>query len=406
MLSKIKTALADVIPPDTPMLVGVSGGPDSVALLHALIALGYRPHVCHYNHRWRGVDSDADEQFVRELAKRWDVPITVGRARQKPVQRSEMEARRARFAFFERAARRTGIFTLLLAHTADDQAETVLLRLIRGAGLHGLAGIWPDRQLGKLRVLRPMLGVWREEVLRYLQRHRLPYREDVTNRDRRWLRNRVREELLPLLERDYNPRIREVLWRTAEVLRAEVAAGPVAMERRAVRQLSFTQIEALRRVLHTSSRRLPAITQEWPVRVPGHTRLPALGLTVETSILPPTAIRIRKSKPALTRRVEYFDADLMGKPLIARTWRAGDRFQPLGMTGSKKLQDFFVDEKIPRAERDRVPLLCASDGRIAWVMGYRIADPFKVTATTRRVLRVRAISGGRSKRGRDEARSR
>ncbi|MCS7049373.1 MAG: tRNA lysidine(34) synthetase TilS, partial [Verrucomicrobiae bacterium] len=138
MLSKIKSVLAIAAPPGTPLLVGVSGGPDSVALLHALVTLGYRPHVCHYNHRWRGADSDGDEEFVRNLARQLNLPATIGRARRKPSRCSEADARRARFAFFERVAKQTGISTLVLAHTADDQAETVLLRLIRGAGLEGL----------------------------------------------------------------------------------------------------------------------------------------------------------------------------------------------------------------------------------------------------------------------------
>jgi tRNA(Ile)-lysidine synthase len=368
MLAKVQSSLKKLRKTDEPLLVGVSGGADSVALLHALVELGYRPHVCHLNHRWRGAASDADAEFVRQLAKQLGLPVTIGRLpsvvvggvsnpdRRRGKSRlktapTEDSARRARFAFFERVAKKTGIGTLVLAHTADDQAETFLMRLLRGAGTTGLSGIWPERRIGKLRVLRPMLNVSRKEVLKYIAARKLKFREDASNADRRFLRNRIRHELLPLLERDYNPGIRDVLRRTAEIFRAEVERDPVASERRKIRRelgsLSFRQVEEL-----------------------------------------------RKQPQQLTER---FDADVLGEPLTVRTWRPGDRFQPLGMNGTKKLQDFFVDAKVPREERTRVPLLCAADGRIAWVVGYRIAEPFKVTERTRRVLCVRCSRRSRAR---------
>ena len=130
-------------------------------------------------------------------------------------------ARRARHEFFARVAERTGIQKLALAHTADDQVETFLLRLLRGAGVPGLVGIWPERQLGTLRVIRPLLKVRRAEVLEYLSARGLTYREDASNADTRFTRNRIRHELLPLLEREFNPAIRDVLLHTAEILRDE-----------------------------------------------------------------------------------------------------------------------------------------------------------------------------------------
>jgi tRNA(Ile)-lysidine synthase len=380
MLKKIQAALASRLAPGEPLLAGVSGGPDSVALLDALVELGYRPHVCHLNHRWRGPESDADAEFVRELAGHYGVPVTI-EARE--CRRDEDAARQVRLAFFESVAARTGIGTLALAHTADDQVETFLLRLIRGAGLQGLAGMLPEKQLGSLRVVRPLLTVTRAEVIEYLQARRLSWREDPSNADRRFLRNRIRHELLPLLEREYNPGIRQVLWRTAEILRAEAERDPVAAERHAVRQLSFRQVEALRQ-LAARHRWEIAPAGPWPLNLAGETVIPQLGVRfvagagAERGPHPPEAA------------VESFDAEALGDAPFVRTWKAGDRFQPLGMRGEKKLQDFFVDEKIPREQRGRVPLVCARDGRIAWVVGYRMAEPFKVTERTRRVLRVRA----------------
>jgi tRNA(Ile)-lysidine synthase len=381
MLANLKLPLT----PGEPLLIGVSGGADSVALLDALVQSGYRPHVCHLNHQWRGAESEADAESVRELAGQYGLSVTIESHK---VASDEDAARQARLAFFESI----GIPTVALAHTADDQVETFLMRLIRGAGLDGLAGMWPERQIGSLRIIRPLLAVTRKEVLEYLRARGLKYREDSSNANRQFLRNRIRHELLPLLERDYNPGIRDVLRRTAEILRAEAVGDPVAAERRSIRQLSFEQVEALRKLATKEGWKT---TEQWPLNLTGETVIQQLGVMVIVGEHGGTGLRACRADPAQagtpvppSGNEERFDADALGDGLFVRTWQAGDRFQPLGMTGEKKLQDFFVDEKIPRRQRGRIPLLCAADGRIAWVVGYRIGEPFKVTAQTRHVLRI------------------
>jgi tRNA(Ile)-lysidine synthase len=296
-----------------------------------------------------------------------------------------------------------------------------------------LVGIWPERRIGELRVIRPLLGVHRTEVLEYLRERKLTWREDASNADTRFTRNRVRHELLPLLEREFNPGVRDVLSRTAEILRDEdfyllhhvarmfymaschsdavnlkvLASYPAAIQRRVLRlwlgaedelgpRFSFDQIEAVRQlalsespsaevalpddfvvyreydVLRKASRKdLEPVRGRWPLNVEGETAIDELGVRL-----------------VVGEEGERFDADALGTGLFVRTWENGDRFQPLGMSHEKKLQDFFVDEKVPRHQRGRVPLLCAADGRIVWVVGHRIAEPFKVTEQTRRVLRV------------------
>ncbi len=432
MLLKVQAALAKMLEPGEALLVGVSGGPDSVALLDTLVKSGWRPHVCHLNHQLRGPASDADAEFVRALATQYGLKNTI---EWRKVAGDEDGARRARHEFFAKVAAQTGIQKLALAHTADDQVETFLLRLLRGAGVPGLVGIWPERQLGKLRVIRPMLKVRRTEVLEYLSAQGLKYREDASNADTRFTRNRIRHELLPLLERDFNPAIREVLLHTAEILRDEdfyllhhvaqrfymtvcqndavnvkaLANCPVAIQRRVLRfwlggdaesgpRFTFDQIEAVRHAalgdspsaevdlpyelvvyreyewLRKDQRsELEPIRGLWPLSLCGETTIGELGVRF-----------------VIGEEGERFDADALGDGLFVRTWENGDRFQPLGMSEAKKLQDFFVDEKVPRRRRGRVPLVCAADGRIAWVVGHRIADLFKVTERTRRVARVRA----------------
>jgi tRNA(Ile)-lysidine synthase len=434
MLSKVQATLAKMLEPGEALLVGVSGGADSVALLDALVKSGWRPHVCHLNHQLRGPASDADAEFVRDLARHYGLTNTI---EWQKVAGDEDGARRARHEFFAKVAAQTGIRKLALAHTADDQVETFLLRLLRGAGVPGLIGIWPERQLGTLRVIRPMLKVRRVEVLEYLSAQVLKYREDASNTDTRFTRNRIRHELLPMLERDFNPAVREVLLHTAEILRDEdfyllhhvaqrfymtvcqndavnvkaLANCPVAIQRRVLRfwlggdaesapSFTFDQIEAVRHAalgdspgaavdlpyelvayreyewLRKAQRsELEPIRGRWPLSLEGETTIGELGV-----------------KFVIGEEGERFDADALGGSLFVRTWENGDRFQPLGMSGEKKLHDFFVDEKVPRRQRGRVPLVCAADGRIAWVVGHRIAEPFKVTERTRRVVRVGVVT--------------
>jgi tRNA(Ile)-lysidine synthase len=454
MVTKVQEALAKLLMPDEPLLVGVSGGPDSVALLDALVKCGCSPHICHLNHQLRGAESDADAEFVRQLATHYGLPNTI---ESRKVASDEDSARRARHGFFAQVSAATGIKKIALAHTADDQVETFLLRLLRGAGVPGLVGIWPERQLGPIRVIRPMLKVRRAEVLEYLREQGLKYREDASNADTRFARNRIRHDLLPLLECQYNPAIRDTLLRTAEILRDEdfyllqhvaqrfymsvcqddavnvkaLANCPVAIQRRLLRfwlggdseagpSFGFEQIEAIRELAASESpsaevhlpdewivyrdydelkkvqrAELSPVTGKWQVNLEEETVIRELGISilcqparVGESLRP---VATGMSLPQKAKNEEQIDADALGDSPFIRTWQEGDRFQPLGMTETKKLHDFFVDEKVPRRSRGRIPLLCAADGRIAWVVGYRIAEPFKVTERTQNVLRIKCL---------------
>lgn len=220
---------ADVLPhPDERALIGVSGGRDSVALLHALLARGYSNLVvCHLDHALRAVSGD-DATFVRELCGAWKVPCVIHRAPVEPVARIrklslETAARGVRHRFFARVSRRLGCRNLLLAHHADDQVETLLMNLCRGAGLAGLgamAGV-SEMPIGRIRlkVLRPLLTSWRAEIDAYIEENRLPYREDASNADPHYTRNRVRNELVPLLSDVFGRDVRHVLLRATRIMR-------------------------------------------------------------------------------------------------------------------------------------------------------------------------------------------
>ena len=242
LLARIRGTVAAhrLWPSQARVLVAVSGGADSVALLHALLAL--QPvwrlslRIAHLDHGLRP-ESAADAAFVRELGRRWRIPTAVER---RPVGALcaregwslEDGARRIRYQFLLDTARRYSASRVALAHTADDQAETVLMRLVRGTGLMGLCAIPVSRRLADgVTVVRPLLEVWRRDVLAYLQGEGLAHREDATNADHRFVRNRIRHELLPLLERDYNPNIKGVLTQLAEASQRDYAYLQEAAER-------------------------------------------------------------------------------------------------------------------------------------------------------------------------------
>ncbi|MBI2884867.1 MAG: tRNA lysidine(34) synthetase TilS [Candidatus Omnitrophica bacterium] len=255
--------------PGERVVLGVSGGPDSVALFHLFVALHRRNpfgalRVVHVDHQLRP-DAHDDAAFVESLGRRWNVPVTVISRNVRQEARAhgwslEDAARRLRYAAFEEIAERYSAARIVLAHTADDQAETVMMRMVRGAGMTGLAAIPPARPLGASLVIRPLLQVWRREILSYLRRHRLAYREDATNTDHRFLRNRVRGHLLPLLERDYNPNIKQLLHQLAEQCRTDMAFLHGAA-RRHWKRLAKPRAEGGWRLQLAGLRRLPESVQ-------------------------------------------------------------------------------------------------------------------------------------------------
>ncbi len=231
---------AAVIPPDfppaEPALIGVSGGRDSVALLHWLVAQGYRQLVvCHLDHGLR-TESRADAAFVRALAKRLGCGSEVARSNVAALatrrkQSIETAARNARHAFLAKCAKKHATARVFLAHHADDQAETFLFNLLRGAGPAGLAGMPPVGTIGSLTIARPLLGVWREEIDAYCAAHALEWREDASNTSREHTRNRLRHDVIPMLTAAMGRDVRRALWRTAELLRAEdEVLSPIARQ--------------------------------------------------------------------------------------------------------------------------------------------------------------------------------
>jgi len=263
------------------LLVGVSGGVDSVTLLHALVKMGRKPVVLHFDHGWRA-DSGADAERVREQARQLELKYVGGKMRATARGPREADARAARYAFFAKVARRLGIPDLVLAHHADDQVETFLMQLLRGSGAAG-RGMDPVSTRNGLILHRPWLGVWKKEILAYARRHKLTWREDATNADTRHRRNLIRRRALPYLQKQFGRQVVENLFRAAEIARAEsewldalcaemakgpelsvkaLRAAPLAQQRRTllrwlqgrgVKDISFADVEAVRGLLENVS---------------------------------------------------------------------------------------------------------------------------------------------------------
>ena len=454
ILRKVRRTLLEhrMTRPGDRIIVGVSGGPDSVCLLHLLHRLGKSLRIelvaAHFDHGLRPEQDPEETRFVEDLAASMDIPVETGRAGMRIREKAgclEEESRRARYRFLHGTAEKYRAQRIALGHHQNDQAETVLMRLLRGSGPAGLSGIPPLRDG---TIIRPLLRVRREEILSYLEKTGLSFVTDPSNADPRFLRNRIRMELLPLLE-TYQPRVIERLARTAGIMRedeaflvktaqdwisrraeihdgadlrlpaAALAALPEALATRAVRCAVLKTAGTLRRVtrrhidavLRLAAGRKSQAATDLPNgiavrRVYGTLvfsagrpeRPPAFHHDLEgpgTFYLEPPGCRVVLEEiPGPLSPKEHaapgralLDRDRIGYPLVIRNFRAGDRFIPLGMKGRRKLKDFFIDLKLPSGARASVPILLHRN-RILWVGGLRIDDRFKVTPDTRNVLRV------------------
>jgi tRNA(Ile)-lysidine synthase len=445
------------------VLVALSGGPDSVCLLNILEELrsAYSLTICvaHLNHQIRGKAADRDAEFVRRTAEQKGHAFVESSADVKAFAREkklsvEEAGRKLRYEFLLRSALSLGANRVAVGHNADDQAETILMRLIRGTGPHGLAGIPPVRGLGGPegpKVIRPLINVWRTDIIRHVRARKLKYRRDATNESPEYLRNKIRLELLPHLQKEYNPRIKQRLASVASLLAAEndlikgeaaLLAEEVTIERepgwivfdadllrafhpalrkRIVLEMvllakpdapmleasHYADADALIRspagrldlpgglrlevsagagLMSETGRRARVPRGSFAVPIGGKMVVPALNLIVRTKVMTGIKSPARLAKLCTPNR-QYFDLDAVRVPLEIRFRRPGDSFRPLGGRGSKKLKDFFIDKKVPRFLRDRMPLLL-SDGKIMWVMGHAIGREFRLRPGSTAALRV------------------
>ncbi len=448
-----------MISPRDTVLLAVSGGADSVCLLHVLLGLreelGFGVKVAHLDHRFRGEESRKDAEFVRDLADRLGVHcvtdvVNVPHFLLSRRMSTQDAARMLRYQFLVKTSKLEYCQRIATAHNADDQAETVLMRVLRGAGPTGLAGIPPKRGG---TIVRPLLDVWRAEIEEYLALRDLPFRTDESNLDSKYLRNRVRNELLPVLS-TYNPNVRGSLRQLGaimtdvaahleseteralpdlviqarlgqfvldlgklggydEVLRRSIFRRTFESLRPDLPPLEFRHVEELLELVRRgevgSSVALPDGARarlehgrlvvshgEGPpaiptvaLPVPGSVTLRDAALVITAEVQPRESFSSRLEDAADDEA--FFDRDAVRAPLLVRPRKEGDRFRPFGMDGTKTLKELFIDSKIPFTLRSAVPLLCDRD-EILWAVGVRRAAGAVVTPETREVLTIKVRS--------------
>lgn len=455
------------------ILVAVSGGPDSMAMLDLLVGLTdglkIRLGIAHIDHDLRGDEGRADAEFVKSNAARYRLPfflerIDAGDCRKRHGTSIEEAARQSRYRLLQAIARRHDYDRIAVGHNANDNAESVLLFLLRGSGPGGLGGIRPKVAD---RIIRPMIRLRRSQIEQYLSHRELCFVSDRTNLDLRFVRNRIRHRLLPVIQNEFNPAIVEGLNRLAHIVRDEEtwlqsltkgrlealiesrSAGridlavsglremPPALQRRVLRvavaevkgnlrRIGYTHVESIRSLCETTDgggfvdlpgnlcarreRQMLTVIRGEPKAAPrdasGVPPTPRFEYRIDSPQLLPCTLNIEPISRGIRfflvdpagvadgrnagQDAAFFDMNKLVFPLVLRGVRAGDRFSPAGVHGSQKVKKFFIDHKVPRAERTMCPVL-VSAGTIVWLVGHRIDDAFAATADSRSVLKVELL---------------
>lgn len=441
------------------IIVGFSAGVDSVCLLHLLSRLSHYQlelTALYINHSLRPAENQQEVALLAAMGRQLgiatrEVRLDLPRRLQAKPQSLQLLAREERYRIFREVMAELGATKVALAHHRDDQAETILYRIIRGTGVDGLAGI-PVCREGVF--IRPLREVFRTEILQYMTQFNLRWVEDSSNQKDSYRRNRIRHQVIPRIETDFNPRFKDALVRLGklaeeqrdfmEQITEKYSDETLVIEARrvGVRLESFGKVHVylqyylLKKILmeldpeiHLETAMIRRVTAKivrennqfkrvhiykgitayfeadtvyfekepplaearpdgvYPLRTPGITRIDAVGLKVAITVSdPPAQWRSLPVNEIFMRAVE--------QPLMIRFWRPGDAFKPLGMNGTQKLHHFFINAKIAKALRRRVPLLVTADDRIVWLIGHRLSDEFKVTAATEKVWRITAETTG------------
>ncbi len=461
LLEKIFDAITrhELIKKGDAVIAAVSGGPDSVCLLHVLFSLsgklGIRLHAIHINHMLRGSESDADQRYAAELCGRLGIPFRAvaidisGLSRSRGISLEEA-GREARYAEFEKYADEAGAAVVAVAHNRNDQAETVLMHILRGSGLDGLAGM----EFKRGRIIRPLLEADRAEIEEYCREQGLEPRTDSTNLKADFTRNRVRLKLIPYIDSNFNTDITGGLCRLSklagldggyleECAAREYAAaleesgdGFVRLRLEALRRLhpailgrvlrlallgltgSLKGIESVHldmlsglvskgatgpvvqlprniragiiygvlKIYLNKEERIHSVFSR-KIEIPGTVKAGELNCSIKAEVLEKSSVVDKYGKLGYNSMVQFFDYDLLKEGINIRNRTAGDIFKPYKSNGTKKLKEFFIDSKIPRDIRDETPVI-AIGNEVIWVAGFKISDKFKVTENTKTVLKL------------------
>jgi tRNA(Ile)-lysidine synthase len=455
LIEKVKKFITNnqLIEPGELVLLAFSGGVDSTALLHILLSfkeeINFKLALAHFNHMIRGEEADKDENFVRDVAEKEGLKLEIGRydvpmLAKKQSLSLEDAARKARYEFLFRTAQKLNAQKIAIAHNRGDKAETFLINLLRGSGAKGLSGMKPVQH----KIIRPLLECQRGEIEQFLKKRHIQYRIDSTNIDTKYIRNRIRHNLIPYLEKQFNQNIESILVHEADIIAEEdnylqAEARKIfdkiseidekeshfkinslielhkALQRRILR-LAIQHIKVdLKRITWSHINDIIQIfiapSNEAKITLPQGiihkkcnkeiiigTNLIKTKVEFSKNVTIPGSVNIKEIDESYIIKLEqikaekklyiqknnkkaFLDAEKIEKQLLVRNRREGDIFFPLGSKGKKKLKAFFIDKKIPRQKRDMIPLFI-SRGEIAWVAGLAIGEHFKLSSSTRKVV--------------------
>ncbi len=445
----------DMVKKDEKVLVGVSGGPDSICLLHLFYCLRHELEislaVAHLDHMFRGKESEEDALFVKEVCDKWNIPlygkrVNVPKYIDKTGLSPEDAARQIRYAFYNEVRDKIGAQKVALGHNRNDHEETVLMNILRGSGIEGLVGIEPVRDF----FIRPLIRIPREDIEAYLKKHKISYRVDKTNLEPNYFRNKIRLELIPMIKQNYCSNLGNSIRRLSEIARCDldflanqtqlawdkvavIESNKVlidvkgfmklheALKRRIIRKaveclkgnikdfeyrhtelvLEFIQesdtgslIDLPKGLYGEKSYKYFILSTQSPqpaefrytMSIPGMLYIKEANIYVKTWVTDRNRQPIIKNNPLIAQ----FDYDKIRDKLIFRSRQEGDRFIPLGSNFFKKLHDFFIDEKIPRQKRDKIPIV-ENNGDIIWIIGLRIDDRYKITNNTKKILYIKVL---------------
>ena len=419
---------------EKPVVVGISGGADSVALLHILVSLGYKCIAAHCNFNLRGDESFRDEQFTIDFTKRLQVPLCkISFETNKYAQENrlsvEMAARELRYRWFEELLNTYDADAVAVAHHRDDSVETLLINLTRGSGLTGLTGIKPKNG----NVVRPLLCVSREDIYAYIENNGLEYVTDSSNSSDIYTRNFIRLKVIPLLE-EINPSVKASLARTANHLydASLIYNHSIEEARKVITQNNRLSISALLsfpapatilyemlkpygfsrtvcesiftvldkdsgKIFYSSTHRLLKDRSDLLIDVLSgeDNRAYLINLEDDNVDLPvelkPEIVVIKESyQIEKDKKFAYFDFDKLSFPLVLRHWQEGDWFVPFGMKGKKKISDYFSDKKFSLFDKEKTWLLCSGQD-VIWIVGERTDNRYRIEKTTKRVLKLKFI---------------
>lgn len=388
-------------------LVALSGGADSVALALMMLDEGLNVHALHCNFHLRGEESNRDEAFVTHFCHKHNIPLdvkhfdTISLAKEHGVS-LEMEARQLRYDWFRERALDLDAEAICVAHHMDDQAETLLLNLIRGTGLQGLSAMHPERTIQGLKILRPLLNISKQEILSYLNSRGQDYVTDSTNLERDALRNKIRLDLMPMLK-ELNPSIASCLARTAENVRMELAENSTESHlHRWLSPLGFTRQQVLDVYSHTQDTSLSRSGLLWHTAT--HTLLLDRGQLIlrlkdkDSNVLPRLIVEslnnLPKREDFFNKQQAFIDAKRINGEMLLRRAQVGDRFRPYGMKqGSKLLSDFLTNRKVNLLDKQsQLVVIDSATDQIVWVVGQEIDDRYRVDSNTTEVVRLAVCS--------------